>query len=65
MKAPTFARDVVPASKMPASCALFCRAGQSCDPCHPDNDGYALLATKVFQWIVAAKGTDSGSEAHA
>ena len=47
----------VPASKLPASCALFCRAGQSCDPCHPDNDGYALLATKVFQWIVAANGT--------
>ena len=46
----------VPAPRMPASCALFCQDGQSCDPCHPDNDGYALLATQVFRWIVAANG---------
>lgn len=42
----------VPAPSMPKACPLFCQNGQSCDPCHPDNDGYALLASKVFDWIV-------------
>ena len=43
----------MPPPKQPAACALFCAAGESCDACHPDDDGYNVLATQVFDWIVA------------
>eukprot|EP00729_Bicosta_minor_P023167 gene23167-18458_t len=45
--------------KQPASCALFCDA-QSCDGCHPNNNGYTVLARTVFEFVasvVAAKPT--------
>jgi hypothetical protein len=44
-----------PTPSMPTSCAMFCQTGQSCDPCHPNNDGYDLLATKVFDWVVQSQ----------
>ena len=44
--------DSLPVPSMPATCRLFCQNGQSCDPCHPDDDGYDLVATQVFEWIV-------------
>lgn len=43
----------MPAPKMLKACVLFCAAGESCDACHPDDDGYDVLATQVFNWIVA------------
>jgi hypothetical protein len=43
----------MPAPKMPAACALFCATGESCDACHPDNDGYDALSMQVFNWISA------------
>ena len=43
----------MPPPKLPAACALFCAVGESCDACHPDDDGYNVLATQVFNWIVA------------
>lgn len=51
--------DAPPISKQPASCALFCDA-QSCDGCHPNNNGYTVLARTVFEFVasvVAAKPT--------
>jgi lysophospholipase L1-like esterase len=44
-----------PAPTMPTSCAMFCQTGQSCDACHPDDDGYDLLATSVYEWILARR----------
>ena len=29
----------MPLPKMPSACALFCATGESCDACHPDDDG--------------------------
>ena len=40
---------------MPKSCATFCQNNDQSDAYHPDDDGYNLLATKVFDWIVAHK----------
>eukprot|EP01044_Picomonas_judraskeda_P001938 COSAG03_NODE_126_length_12149_cov_3.594274_4_plen_404_part_00 len=48
----------MPAPKMPKACALFCAAGESCDACHPDDDGYDVLATQVFNWIVANRSAE-------
>jgi hypothetical protein len=31
---------------------MFCAIEQSCDACHPNDDGYTVLATQVFNWIV-------------
>ena len=52
---PTTGPGAMPPPKMPAACALFCAIGESCDACHPDNDGYNLLATQVFDWIVGLR----------
>ena len=49
----TWLKPPPPVPKMPEACALFCATGESCDPCHPDDDGYDRLASKVFEWIVA------------
>ena len=59
----------LPVPRLPKSCAMFCQVNQSCDACHPDDDGYNLLATQVFTWIVkhktraAASKTDDGGTA--
>jgi hypothetical protein len=37
----------MPAPKMPAACALFCAVGESCDACHPDDDGSVLSVISV------------------
>lgn len=50
---PKVGPGAMPAPKMPEACALFCAVGESCDACHPDDDGYNVLATQVFNWIVA------------
>jgi len=41
-----------PPVPQPKSCELFCQVNESCDNCHPDDDGYDLLATQVFNFIV-------------
>merc|ERR1719272_2184299 len=42
----------VPESKEPSACALFCDA-QSCDGCHPNNNGYRVLAHTVFDFVTS------------
>ena len=45
-----------PANKsQPAACALFCATGESCDACHPDDDGYLVLAQTVFDWLESSR----------
>ena len=51
-----------PAPSMPKSCTMFCQINQSCDACHPDDDGYNLLATQVFTWIVKHKTRAAASK---
>jgi lysophospholipase L1-like esterase len=41
---------------MPSNCALFCD-DTSCDQCHPDDDGYFLLAKTVAAFVMAHHGT--------
>jgi len=45
--------SAVPPPSQPPACALFCQNGQSCDACHPDDDGYLRIAEIVMEWIVA------------
>jgi len=45
-------RPATPPVPQPKSCELFCQVNESCDDCHPDDDGYDLLATQVFNFIV-------------
>ena len=42
-------------TSQPAACALFCATGESCDACHPDDDGYLVLAQTVFDWLESSR----------
>lgn len=50
----TWMKPVGALPPMPTSCALFCDE-QSCDQCHPNDHGYALLASVVGDFIVKHK----------
>ena len=41
-----------PQSTQPKACALFCDE-TSCDACHPNNVGYAVLAHTVFDFVTS------------
>ena len=52
----TYPDGCTPANKsQPAACALFCATGESCDACHPDDDGYLVLAQTVFDWLESSR----------
>ena len=52
----TYPVGCTPANKsQPAACALFCATGESCDACHPNDDGYLVLAQTVFDWLESSR----------
>ena len=50
----TWQKPLEPPSHMPQSCALYCDQ-QSCDQCHPNDAGYAQIATMIGEYIRAHK----------